>query len=148
MNPRLSIIAGLGMSLLATPALAQGHLGTTSSGTVGITVEIPPLGSAVAAAHQGAVGLWSITNSTDGLMVKLPASINTTADASGTTATVFGNRHVVFEAAMVKNPFVELTEAETTDARGLSRHAFKLSLTHTNLTPTVNTNATILIIGV
>jgi len=46
--------------------------GPQSSGTMGVTVIIPPLGEAVQAQKQGATGLWSLVNGKRGLMINAP----------------------------------------------------------------------------
>ena len=43
----------------------------SSSGSITFTVVIPPIGAAIRAADSGAVGLWTITDATDGLMIKV-----------------------------------------------------------------------------
>lgn len=68
-----SMIATAGLS--AVPCSAS-TLGAESTGTIGVTVVIPPLGDAVRAQENGATGLWSIVNGNDGLMID--ASVNLT----------------------------------------------------------------------
>lgn len=43
----------------------------SSSGSITFTVVIPPIGAALRAADSGAVGLWTITDASGGLMLKL-----------------------------------------------------------------------------
>lgn len=61
------------LAAAATPAHASsGELSSnSSSGSVTFTVVIPPLGAAIRAANAGAVGLWTIADANDGLMIKV-----------------------------------------------------------------------------
>lgn len=63
----------IGLITVAAPAHAtSGELSpNSSSGSITFTVIIPPLGAAIRAANLGAVGLWTITDATDGLMIKV-----------------------------------------------------------------------------
>jgi hypothetical protein len=68
---------------LNTPAHAQ-DLGYSSSGSIGVTVVIQPLGDAVRAGSQlGAVGLWTFAGANPGMMISGPSTT-----AAGETATV------------------------------------------------------------
>src|SRR3546814_9007373 len=60
--------------LCAVPAQAS-SLGSESTGTMNITVVIPPLADAVRAQENGATGLWSIVNGNNGLMIDAPNSV-------------------------------------------------------------------------
>src|SRR3546814_15532555 len=60
--------------LCAVPAQAS-SLGSESTGTMNITVVIPPLADAVRAQENGATGLWSIVNGNNGLMIDAPHSV-------------------------------------------------------------------------
>ncbi|PQM28594.1 hypothetical protein CVO77_09125 [Sphingopyxis lindanitolerans] len=65
------------------PAHAQ-DLGYSSSGTLGVTVIIQPLGDAARADSQlGAVGLWTFAGANPGMMISGPS-----ATVAGGTATV------------------------------------------------------------
>lgn len=69
-SPSLFIIAGL---CLASAAHANdGDLSSSSSsGSVSVSVYIPPIGAALAASQEGAVGLWSVSGRNSGLMILL-----------------------------------------------------------------------------
>src|SRR3546814_8532492 len=58
-----SVIAAV--YLCAVPAQAS-SLGSESTGTMNITVVIPPLADAVRAQENGATGIWSIVNGNNG----------------------------------------------------------------------------------
>lgn len=59
---------------LAPSSAQAGELSAnSSSGSITFTVIIPPVGAALRAADSGAVGLWTITDATDGLMIKVDA---------------------------------------------------------------------------
>lgn len=68
----------------AAPAYA-GELGSSSSGVMQIQVIIPPLGDAVAAAADGAEGLWTVESGKDGLMMNAPDTIG----SDGFSVTLF-----------------------------------------------------------
>jgi hypothetical protein len=72
-------------SIMAVAALAAlpchaSSLGAESTGTVNITVIIPPIGAAVHAQEEGATGLWSILNGNRGLMIDAAVSLPTEGD--------------------------------------------------------------------
>lgn len=62
-----------GMPILSTPSYAaSGELSqNASAGSVTFTVVIPPLGASIRAANSGAVGLWTVSNANDGLMLRV-----------------------------------------------------------------------------
>lgn len=70
--------------LAAAPARAN-DLGLSSTGVMQIRVVIPPLGDALAAAADGADGLWTVESGKDGLMVDAPDMIG----ADGFSVTLF-----------------------------------------------------------
>ncbi|HMN52589.1 MAG TPA: hypothetical protein PKC32_00200 [Sphingopyxis sp.] len=61
------------LAAIAVPAnAASGDLSSnSSSGSVTFTVIIPPLGPAIRAANAGAVGLWTIADANEGLMIRV-----------------------------------------------------------------------------
>lgn len=62
-----------GLTAFAAPAQASsGDLSAnSSSGSITFTVVIPPLGPAIRASNAGAVGLWTIADANEGLMIKV-----------------------------------------------------------------------------
>jgi hypothetical protein len=66
----------LALGCLAAPVAAGAATpGTSDTGTMHITVVIPPLGAAVATAAAGADGLWTVQPGRDGLMIQAPTQI-------------------------------------------------------------------------
>ncbi|MGN6690201.1 MAG: hypothetical protein ACTHJU_04600 [Sphingopyxis sp.] len=63
----------VGLAAVAAPAHASsGELSAnSSSGSITFTVIIPPLGPAIRASNAGAVGLWTIADANEGLMIKV-----------------------------------------------------------------------------
>ncbi len=74
-RPLLKIVAAalvVAPAALAPSSALAGELSSnSSSGSINFTVIIPPLGAAIRAADAGAIGLWTITDATDGLMFKV-----------------------------------------------------------------------------
>jgi hypothetical protein len=115
------ILAMLCSTTLATAAQADdGNASTSSSsGSVNFTVYIPPLGAAIAAARDGAIGLWSISGRNNGLLLQLQE----TADGQGYTGvSVLSRAEVGVEAGWMAqgNGMVETGQ----NAGGLKRATF------------------------
>jgi hypothetical protein len=116
-------LAGM-MALAAMPTLAQAspEVGTQSTGSVSIRVVIPPFAAALRAQSEGAVGLWTIAN-TSGLMIQLPDQI----EANGKVdAAIYRSRDVQFTVS-VKSPMVELKPKTAEVLNGLTRESFGLA---------------------
>ena len=117
----LTVAAGLNF-VAASPALA-GELGSTSSETMTITVIVAPIGAAVAAEQQGAVGSWTISGLNQGLMIDLPDQITPGSDQSfslyaATTSTL---------TARPVGAGARIAAAGSNFDRGLGRQDFVLS---------------------
>lgn len=69
--PALILAAASCATATAAHADTGGTSGSSSSGSVNISVYIPPIGASLRAAQEGAVGLWSISGRNNGLMIKL-----------------------------------------------------------------------------
>ena len=69
-SPSLFLIGGL--CLASTAHANDGDLSpSSSSGSVSVSVYRPPIGGALAASQEGAVGLWSVSGRNSGLMIRL-----------------------------------------------------------------------------
>lgn len=68
---RLLIGTAVAALFASAPACAQQLSTSSSSGTMTITVYIPPIAPAIRAAQSGAVGLWTIDGKFDGLMLRV-----------------------------------------------------------------------------
>lgn len=71
------------------PATAMAEAGRSASSTINVTVVIAPIGAAVAAAREGAVGIWSITGGNRGLLIRAPSEI---AEGGSGTVRLFAQR--------------------------------------------------------
>ena len=70
------IVALVAIMACGMPGVAAAQLGSSSIGTANVTVVIAPIGAAIGAARQGAVGLWSIAGGNQGLLVRAPTSLS------------------------------------------------------------------------
>ena len=91
--------------------------GSRSSGTTTFTVEIPPVAAALAAQRDGAIGLWTIANPHDGLMLNLPKG----ASDGNAVGTIYNGVETVFDASLESNPYLELMAGDASDSSGLRR---------------------------
>lgn len=111
------------LALFSLPACAASH--SQSKGAVTITVDIPPLSAAIRAHHEGAVGLWTVTNSSNGLMVKIPTVIGTKGTAS---VSIFGGQNTVFSAEAIGSFSPRITSIVQSRADGLQRSDIQLAI--------------------
>lgn len=86
---------------------------SSSSGSVNVSVYIPPLGAALAAAKAGAIGLWSISGRNNGLMIQLHQSA---AEEGYEAVSVYSRAEVGIEAAWLAED--RLTGVITTKKQG------------------------------
>jgi hypothetical protein len=115
-------IASLAIMLSAMPAHAAGA-DAQNTGSVTITVNIPPFAAGLAAQAEGAVGLWTMTDDQSTLMVKIPDSF-----ASGENqveAAIFTAAGTPFSLS-VTNPGIEVAPAQVQISNGLVRRGFTL----------------------
>lgn len=68
---KTALIAALFASATAAQANDGAVTQSSSSGTVTVSVYIPPIGASLRAAQEGAVGLWSVSGRNNGLLLKL-----------------------------------------------------------------------------
>ena len=67
----IALLTFMGSAMLLPHHAKAAELSTTSSsGTITFTIIIPPFGASIAAARNGAVGLWTVAGANDGLMIK------------------------------------------------------------------------------
>lgn len=85
---RVVSLAVLACSLYL-PATAKAEAGRSASSTINVTVVIAPIGAAVAAAREGAVGIWSISGGNRGLLIRAPSQI---VEGGSGTVRIFAQR--------------------------------------------------------
>ncbi len=122
--------------------------GMESSGSVTITVNIPPFAAGLAARAEGAVGLWTMTTeSQSSLMVKLPESIQN--GQNQVEAAIFTPASVPFRL-FTADRNLQIGQSATTANNGLVRHGF--TLMNSGVSPSVGNlpdpTATLVIAGV
>ena len=115
-------IASLAVALSAVPAHAAGA-DAQNTGTVTITVNIPPFAAGLAAQAEGAVGLWTMTDDQSTLMVKIPESLG--SDENQVEAAIFTPASAPFNLS-VANLGMEVAPAQIRVSNGLVRHGFTL----------------------
>lgn len=120
-------------ALTAAPAHATGA-DAQASGTVTITVNIPPFAAALAAQAEGAVGLWTMVDSQSALMVKLPNSIDNSEGE--VEAAVFTPASAPFSVS-VTNPGMKIASGKVAMRNGLVRHGFLLRRSGTSVSTNV-----------
>lgn len=137
-------IAGLAIALSTAPAQAAD---AQSTGSVTITVNIPPFAAGLAAQAEGAVGLWTMTDDQSTLMVKLPESLP--GSESQVEAAIFTPSSAPFSVS-VTNPGMEVAPLQIKATNGLVRHGFTLRHAGISSTPDARREdtATLIIAGV
>lgn len=108
--------------LAAAPAQAS-DAGSESTGTVTITVNIPPFAAGLAAQGEGAVGLWTVSTDSSALMLKLPDML--TADKVAEAA-IFTNGNTVLDVSVDAPSKLEIVRTGTRTDNGLVRQALSL----------------------
>lgn len=117
-----AVLVALLTGLSAQSAHAAGADAQTS-GTVSITVEIPPFAAGLAAQAEGAVGLWTMVDNQSTLMVKLP---DTVSNADGDVeAAIFTAVSTPFSLSVV-DAAMNVALQQPTVTNGLVRHGFTL----------------------
>jgi hypothetical protein len=108
--------------LVAAPAQAS-DLGSESTGTVTITVNIPPFAAGLAAQGEGAVGLWTVSTDSSALMLKIP---DTLTSNEATEAAIFTSGNTLFDVAVDAPSRVEIVRTGMRVDNGLVRQALSL----------------------
>ena len=108
--------------LAAAPAQAS-DLGGESTGTVTITVNIPPFAAGLAAQGEGAVGLWTVSTDSSALMLKIP---DTLTSNEATEAAIFTSGNTLFDVAVDAPSRVEIVRTGMRVDNGLVRQALSL----------------------
>ena len=118
----------------ATPAQAS-DAGSESTGTVTITVNIPPFAAGLAAQGEGAVGLWTVSTDSSALMLKIPDTLTSNEAAE---AAVFTNGNTLFDVAVDAPSRVEITRTGMRVDNGLVRQGLSLRpLDAASIDPTI-----------
>lgn len=68
------LFAFMALAMAGAPAYAV-QLDGQSTGSVNVTVVIPPIGAALAASREGAVGLWGVNGRRQGVMIQMPREV-------------------------------------------------------------------------
>jgi hypothetical protein len=108
--------------LAAAPAQAS-DAGAESTGTVTITVNIPPFAAGLAAQGEGAVGLWTVSTDSSALMLKLPDTL--TSDKAADAA-IFTNGNTVLDISVDAPSRLEIVRTGSRVDNGLVRPALSL----------------------
>lgn len=99
-------------------------LGHRSSASMTITVTIPPFLAALAAQRDGAVGLWTVTDDRNALMVKTPDKIVAGQEVE---AAIYHGASMLFSvSADAQSPFA-IRSSEITSDNGLRRRAYRIA---------------------
>lgn len=114
-----SVFAGASVANASSP-------GNESSAAMTITVTIPPFLAALAAQRDGAVGLWTVTDDRNALMIKTPDEI--VAGKESEAAIYHGAAMLFSVTADAQAPFA-IRPAEVTSDNGLRRQGFRISPT-------------------
>lgn len=128
----------IGLSLPTVAQANDGRLGFSSSASATITVIIPPLGAGIEAAAQGAVGLWTLTSESGGIMVHVPETVTLGQNAKLDIYRTDGN---LVEVSLPAKSTVSLVHQDAPTATamehtGLTRQSYTLSaLESTNSDP-------------
>lgn len=117
-----AVLSALLIGLSVQSAHAAGG-DVQSSGTVTITVEIPPFAAGLAAQAEGAVGLWTMVDNQSTLMIKLPDSIS--RGGADVEAAVFTPASAPFSVSVL-NAGMKVAPQQTRSSNGLIRHGFTL----------------------
>jgi hypothetical protein len=118
---RALLIGAVAALCLGATSVAAQELGSQSTGTVGIRVTIAPIGAAMAAAQDGADGLWSIQGG-QGLMIAAP---NTLESGKGGDLALFSERAQTLTVRPMSSNLTVTRGAYSSD-RGLGRQAFRI----------------------
>lgn len=119
--------------LAAAPAQAS-DVGNESTGTVTITVNIPPFAAGLAAQGEGAVGLWTVSTDGSALMLKLPDTLTDKA----AEAAIFTSGNTVLDVSVDAPSKLEIVRTGMRADNGLVRQALSLRPLDAALTdPTV-----------
>jgi hypothetical protein len=120
----ISIFTALAM--LPGVASAADGIGSTSSGSITIRVEVPPLAAALQAQVDGAVGVDSVVDTKSAIMIRLPSTLS--GSESATAALYYGSdMPVTLTPAQSAN--MTLTPAKAERLNGMIRQSFSFSST-------------------
>lgn len=97
--------------------------GNSSSGSVNVSVYIPPIGATLRAAQEGAVGLWSVSGRNNGLLLKL----NQEDSGLGYSSISVYSRAEVGVVAHWEGGETALATAPAQDLGGLNKTTYRLS---------------------
>ncbi|MDB5714166.1 MAG: hypothetical protein JWO15_1563 [Sphingomonadales bacterium] len=125
---RILKTSAMAAAALSGIAHASPLIGNPSAGAVNITVDIPPFAAALKAQGEGAVGLWTVTDSNSGLMLRLPEKIE---GANAASISIYHSSGVQF---FVSAPAEQFAIASTTSDRlnGMIRESFSLQMRRPN----------------
>jgi hypothetical protein len=120
---RFATMLAYTVGVLAAAPVQASDLGSESTGTVTITVNIPPFAAGLAAQSEGAVGLWTISTDSSALMLKIPDRLTSNEAAE---AAIFTNGNTLFDVAVDAPSRVEITRTGMRVDNGLVRQALSL----------------------
>jgi hypothetical protein len=120
---RFATMLAYTVGVLAAAPVQASDLGSESTGTVTITVNIPPFAAGLAAQGEGAVGLWTVSTDSSALMLKIPDRLTSNEAAE---AAIFTNGNTLFDVAVDAPSRVEITRTGMRVDNGLVRQALSL----------------------
>lgn len=130
-----------GVAAFAASSANASDFGGGSSATMTITVTIPPFLAALAAQRDGAVGLWTVTDDENALMIKAPDLI---VGKESETA-IYSGRAMLFSVTPEIGAGLEIKANAATVDNGLRRQSYRVS---TSLPPSTNATATMVVVAI
>lgn len=113
----------------AASSASASDMGSSSSATMTITVTIPPFLAALAAQKDGAVGLWTVTDDKNALMIKTPDLIVAGED---TEAAIYHGQAMLFSLAPEAGSGLQIRMNGATVDNGLRRQSYTVSASPTS----------------
>lgn len=121
MRSATMLVCALG-TLVAAPAQAS-DFGAESTGTVTITVNIPPFAAGLAAQAEGAIGLWTVSTDSSALMLKLPDTLPSDKAAE---AAIYTSGNNLFDVSADSASKIEIVRTGSRVDNGLVRQTLSL----------------------
>ena len=116
---------------LIAPAAAYGQsLGPSSDQSFSVQVTIPPIAESLRAAREGAVGLWTVTDNENALMIKTPDLL---VAGEGAEATIYHGQAMLFSLVSETGNGLKISMNGATTDNGLRRASYTVSAMPTPL---------------
>lgn len=125
LHMRSQLIAILTAFVIAPVAAHAGeNLGSTSSGSITIRVQVPPLAAALQAQAEGAVGINSVVDTRSAVMISLPSTVSELEIA---TAAVYSGSDMPVVFAADRKANVAISSPHSQRLNGMTRQSFTFS---------------------